>query len=335
MAGEGKPTNEPLNYIAFGPQTAKDVETTSWYFLKHLDGSGFDPDPDIQSEREGGDGQEFGLRYKQKISVGGAMNANSRPEIVGRMIAGVLGADVASHIGAGLTIHTQTPAASVRYYTFEQRSADLLERVSNCKFTSVSIEGESGGPIKVSANVMSGGTYTSRDVASALTIVRESLPPHYFPGGTYNIDGLGSYAVQVTKWKADLKRNLDDVQTNALTPEDLIELTAEYDVDVTVKYVDKNLYSKVHTSGGSVIPVPLATGSFDIYVRHETGGGVLGSYPLRVGFPLLHWVGAKINRLDPDGKTMYVDLSGMTIKGATNSVWADNRSLATTAYITG
>ena len=83
----GRATNEPQNYMAVAFQSSQTAEGTAFNFLRHLDGSGADIDEQIESVREGGDGQEVGLRYKTAITFDGAMVVNDRPEIGARLWA--------------------------------------------------------------------------------------------------------------------------------------------------------------------------------------------------------------------------------------------------------
>jgi hypothetical protein len=53
----------------------------------------------------------------------------------------------------------------------------------------------------------------------------------------------------------------------------------------------------------------------------------------RIVVPLLEWVDAKVNKLDPDGKTMYLDIVGMNIQGSgTHAIYAQNDNNDTSAY---
>jgi hypothetical protein len=317
-----RPTNEPSNYIAFAKQANKDTEGSTFYFLKHLDGSGFDTTPAVQNVREGGSGQDIGFNYKQSEKTSGQLIGYSRPEYTGRSLQGLLGADAASAVASGVfNYHRQAPTSVLSYFTVEQRAADMLERVDACKFSEVDIEYTAGEPVKVSANFAAGGTYAFRDVASALTPSRETPRPHFYSNRpSITVDGVASY-IQMTKAKLSWKRALDDsIQTTALTMDDIVELTADYDVDFTLKYVDKTMYQKIVAGGGSVVPFDLATGAFDIYVPGAPDTPSLG---VGAHMPLLNYVGAKVNRLDPDGKTVYLDISGQAIVSATDTVFSE------------
>lgn len=312
----GRATNEPSNYIAFGVQSAVNVEATTFFFSKHLDGSGTEIDEDVTTEREGGDGQEAGLRYKTAVKADGQVVENARPGALGRYAAWTLGVDAVSIIASPLTLHKIVPAATVPYLTKDERWGDVVERTTNNVFTSLELEAEAGGIWKVTANYISGGSAYERPVASTLTPSRDTSKPFFFPAGTYIIEGAAN--TKVTKVKIGANRNVDDdIFTTGLNREDVVPLNQDYDVDFTVKYEDRTIYRKVKYNSGSQVSVPfLATGAYSQYL-------VVGSQSLNLGMPLLEYVGAKVNKLDPDGKTMYLDVSAMTIKGATYPLWLD------------
>lgn len=320
----GRPTNEPLNYFAIGKQSAKGAVAANFYFLKHLDGSGFEVDREITREREGGDGQEVGFSYVNMIKADGAMNANARPNITARIFVGVLGAVTqGSAAVASLGRFTIVPAATLPYYTMEQRWADEIERSHDNVITQATFEGEAGKPWKLSAQFLSGATITQRDVASALTVTRDVGRPFFYPGGSYIFDSGASYANDVTKIKAEINRGVDDgIQTTSLGRDDIVPLNFDATIDATIKYVSRDFYQKVTYSGGSNILSDIPTGSIDLQMLQNVAvnGSVFASGMLRVLFPLIEWTDAKPNKLDPDGKTTYLDLVGMTVKGATHSV---------------
>ncbi len=330
-----KPSNDPSNYIGMALQTAKDAEQGSqFFFFKHLEGSGFEVEPDIETEREGGDGQEAGLRYKTKITSDGAVVSNARPGVTGRLPAFALGQDTVASIAANLHDHTAFPAASLPYLTTEQRAPeDLIERTTNNMYTGLTWEWEAGKPLKLNGAFMCGGSIALRDSASALTVTRETAKPFQYPGASVLFavnDGIGggqATSIVVTKGKVEVKRGVDDdIQTTSLTREDVVPLTFDVDVDCTLRYEDRNLYKRVFYGGGSQIVTELATGSLKLFSAR-------GSFFHGLNLPLLDVTGAKLNRLDPDGKTVYVDVAAMSIKNATHSIWTLTRTTDATGYL--
>jgi hypothetical protein len=336
MAQPGFPTNDPNNYIAMGKQSALDTDASTFHFFKHLDGSGWDIDDDVDRIREGGDGQFVGLSYRTIVRSDGNVVALGRSNTAGRLWAAVLGSDSIASAGvASLARHTAAPVASLPYFTFEQRAADTLERTLNCQVTTLTVEGEAGKPWKYTAAFLSGGTVTFRDVASALTVTRATDKPYFYPNGSYVFDGFASYAADVTKWKIEVTRNVDDgIQTTGLNRADLVPLNFDVNIDATIKYTSKDFYRKVQFSGGSNVPVSLATGSFDVsqYGTVQTASGFFASSLHRIVVPVLEWLDAKVNRLDPDGKTMYLDVVGANIANPTSAIFAITDTSELAAY---
>lgn len=323
--GLARVTNEPANYIAVGKQAAKDTEATTFYYLKQLSGSGFQVGWNTVSEREGGDGQEVGLRYKDKIKADGTLNANARYGWIGRAFAWCLGGEAVASTAAGATcvqIHTAFMVASAPYLTVDQRYADEIERADNCIINTLTVTGQAGRPLKVEAQFMVGGTVYQRDISSSLTPVREYNRPQYYPYGSYVFDGFASYSTKVTKFKIQVMRHVDDsIQTTGLQPEDVAVLDFDVAFDATLKYETRDFYQKVAYLGGSQVAPDFATGSFQMNT-FTTGAAIPGPYVpnlatgylFQVNLPLLQYDNAKVNKLDPDGKTMYLDVVGNSIK---------------------
>ncbi len=320
-------TNFPSDYFAIGKQTAKDTEASTFSFFRHKDGTGMDVEPDVQSEREAGDGQEVGLRYKSLLKADGGISGNVRPQFAAQMFAGALGntatvglpADFAE-APSGCQLHRFTPAATIPWFTVDQRFADEVERVTNVKITTLDLEGEAGRPARLTAELISAGTAYQRDVASVLTVARESADVIFFPRGSYTITGASG--AHLTKFKLSVKRSLDDgVQTTELWRDDLPELNQDFDLDGTLKYVDRTLHQRAIYGGGSQVAVRLGTGTFDAVMTNTLSGTV--ARRLRVCAPIIEFLGSKVNKLDPDGKTVYLDFVAATVKNATNPVFAE------------
>jgi hypothetical protein len=322
----GKATNDPSGYFALAKQAAKGTEGTTFSFTKQLDGSAFEVEKEVQREREGGDGQEVGLSYVSLVKADGGLVVNDRPNIAGLLWAAVLGSDsIASAGSPSMARHTAAPVASLPYYTVEQRFADEIERVVDGVIVGLDLEGEAGRPWKLTANYISGGTIYQRDVASTLTPARERGKPWFFPGGSYIFDNGASYAADVTKIKVSVSRNVDDgIQTVGLNRDDVVPLNFDASVDATIKYTSRDFYQKVTYNGGSQLIQTLPTGSIDLTMvtQIETASGQFATGFQRVVMPLIEWTDARVNKLDPDGKTMYLDLVGQTVKGATSAIFA-------------
>lgn len=338
MGLPGRPTNDPNDYFAFGFQVAKDTEIAPTVFPKHLDGSGWENDPDSERVKEGGDGQETALSYKTLVKADPTLSVLARPKILAQLMAAVSGDDnIASAAVASLARHTSTLVGSLPYLTGEQRYGDVVERQTNIVVTEVTVEGEAGKPWTVSAQMLGAGTISLREAGSALTPTREFGKPAFYPNGSYVLDGFASYGTSLTKWKFTCTRSVDDgIQTTGLAREDAIPLAIDGSFDATIKVTSRDFYRKVqYTPTGSQIPVEYATGSVDLtqLVQVPITGSQSAQGVMRLVFPLIEWNDAKMNKLDADGQTVYMDVVGMTIKGATVAWYSQIDVGDTAAYI--
>lgn len=319
MSAPGRVTNDPSNYFAFGLQSAKDVDASNFYYLKQLDGTGFDVDVTQSRERVGGVGREVGLVYRTKVTADGQFISYAQPDFIGRVLYGALGTDTVTASAGGLYTHQLVSGASLLpYYTCEQNWADETERTGNCMFSDVKLEGEAGKPVKVTVQFISGGTPHVN--ATQLVPVREGGNPIMIPGGsvamivngsTYGGGGgygAGASSVQITKWSTDIKNALDDgIQTNSLNREDVLWLTADYSIDGTLKYINNIIWNNLQYGGGSTVPTGvLSSGQFFFSSSTPSGTG------LTLIAPFVEFSNVKVNRLDPDGKTMYLDFTAET-----------------------
>lgn len=336
----GRATNEPNNYFAFGFQPSQTAEATTFNFLRHLDGTGADIDEQIESVREGGDGQEVGLRYKTAVTFDGAMVANDRPEIGARLWASTLGAEVivatsgpAPSSGL-LNEHTAVPTTSQPYMTVDQFFGDVIERGIGAQVTGLTAEFEQGRPLKLTAEFMTGGSSYRRSAASALTAVRETSQPFMYPGASVVVEGAAASGVntKMTKGKFTVTRNLDgDIRTTGLNREDVVGQTFDGQVEATIKYESaSSWYDPIHYQlGGSQIPFELATGAMRITSRFGAAGAMREQ---TIGMNMINWTQARVNKLDPEGKTMYIDVAGMGIRSATHQIYARTLVASSAAF---
>jgi hypothetical protein len=343
MSAPGRVTNDPTNYFAFGLQSAKDVAATNFYYLKQLDGTGFDVTVNLSSERVGGVGREIGLRYRTKVTADGSFIQYAQPDFLGRVLYGALGTDTVtagpSNAAMQLYNHSIVSGASLLpYYECEQNWADETERTGNCMFSDVKLEGEAGKPVKVTVQFISGGTPHFN--STQLVPVREGGNPIMIPGGSAAMIvngsaygggggyGAGASSTQLSKWAVDVKNALDDsIQTNSLNREDVLWLTADYTVDGTLKYINNVLWNNLQYGAASTVPTGiLSNGQFYFSSSTPSGAGVT------LVTPFLEFSAVKLNRLDPDGKTMWLDFTAETRNIGSTAVVATVVSTSAGAY---
>jgi hypothetical protein len=147
-----------------------------------------------------------------------------------------------------------------------------------------------------------------------------------YPGATVVL--TGAPGAKMTKGKLTVKREIDDdVYTSNLYREDAVETAYDVDLEGTLKYEDKTLYERCkYGPGGTQVPVDLATLGFDLLAAR-------GAQSLQLLAPGLEIGDSKVNKLDPDGKTMYLDFSAMSVKSAAASFTAKVVNETAAAYV--
>ena len=344
MALPGRSTADVNNYLAFGVQKEKDTEATTFYFTKHLSGSGYDTESTTSNERIGGGGKEIALVYKTKVTGDGSIVTYAWPDGFARLLSNALGQDTASQVmapasgaSAGLTNHqiVANPSGTLPYLTVVQNWADERESVTNALISDLKIDGEAGKPVKVTAAFVSGGT-PNVHVASQV-VAREAGDPLMVPGASAVFTWAGGGASggttsQITKYTLDIKNGLDTaIQTLSLFREDVVFNTIDNNLDLTVKYVNNAAWNEVKYGGGTQVPIKVPTGAFTFFTAQQSSGGSLSA---ELKLPFVTIGNAKVNRLDPDGKTMYIDFTTFTTTNAAtaNSVIGNIITTATLAY---
>lgn len=313
-------SSDPRNYLAVGQQPARGTEATTFTFVKYNAESGFEVEQEFEVEPEAGDGQNDGLAYKTFVKADPQAVGNLRPDIFTKLSAWVLGSQIAppSVGAAAVATHVFTPNATVPYLTIEQAylGGNTIDRVVDVLAKSLTISGEAGKPWKYSAEFIGGGTVYGRNgAASALTATYEDNGPYKFAGGAYLVDGATT--LDIEKFEYKFERVLDeDLFTTSPFRRAVVALKQKVSLDSTFIVEDDDLYQKVKygAAGGTTIPVNLSTGAFAAQSIGQS------SQMARIDIPLLYHVDAKLNRLDPDAKTVKIDLVSMGVKGATGIV---------------
>ena len=309
-------SNDPRNYFALGKQADFDTESSSFKFLKYRGGTGFNVELDTESIYEGGDGQDQGLVYRSKTRADGALTGFVRPDMFTYLSAWALGSAAVVGTSAGVGTSVYVPNATVPFLTIEQSwgGGNQIDRVRSAILTSFQIEGEAGQPWLLSADFVGGGTPYYRDgSASSLSPTLESGDPAMYAGGAYLVNGATS--LDIRRFTYRFERNVDDdLYTTETFRRKVVPLTRTVSVDFQIIYQDSTLYKQVVYSGGSVVPQSVATGSFHAERK------LTGSQLLSVDVPNLNYTSVSVNRMEPDGETVVLDVTAQGIRAGTSIV---------------
>lgn len=309
-------SNDPRNYAAIGKQSAAGTEATVFNFPKFLNDTVVKAEEETESIFEGGDGQVQGLHFKKWVKADGELEVFARPLTFAYLSAFAMGSAVAvpSTAAADIASHCYVPNATLPALTIEHAFAggNEIERVSDAVISGITIEGEAGMPWKVNVPFIGGGTYYYRDgSASALTASLEGALPGIYQNGAVLIDGATS--LDVRKFTVQFERKIDDnLYTNQMFRRTVVPLTQECTVTAQVIFQSNALWKKIKYGTGSMPSLNLATGAFS-----ARAGNLASSQLLGVDVPCLNYTNVALNRLNPDGETVVMDVTGKAVKSAT------------------
>jgi hypothetical protein len=321
---------DPSSYVALGMQSAKgtpQVTAGKQRFVKYLSGNDFQPVMDVQDLREGGDGLDFGFSYKRTQKAQGQLVANARPEVMGQLFQLMPGGATWDG-GSAPAIHTfHTGHASFPYGTMNiaYPATSLVHLVSDVKFTGLTIEANSGEPIKITA------PYTALvHAASAAPLTATNYgeaPILFYNAPSYLIDGTAD--TTISAFKLDLALGTDELQAQSVGLDDILIMNRDANLEITRRFEDPTLWKKINFGGGIVATQSVATGSFEAIALYGSGAS---ERKLRIVTPLISYRGDTLPQLDPDGKTVIETISAKVLKGATAAVIFQVENAHASAY---
>ncbi len=307
-------------FVAFGMQSALGTPQTAaakLRYMKYLSGTDVQGTIEAVDLREGGDGLDYGYTYKKMQKVTGQIVINARPEVLGNLLALLPGA--ATWNGASApAIHTfHTGHASHPWTTlFLQHPGSALPQiVADARFTGLTIEGQSGEPLKLTMpfiGIQHGASY------AALTPTYYSEEPfvfHYAP--TYVLDGAA--ATGITGFRIDMQLGVEELQSQAVLLDEIVVQNRDTNFELTRRFEDPALWKKVYMAGGVTPSQSIATTAFRGDMLY---GAAAALRQVRLELPLLSLRANALTELDPDGKTVMETVSAKALKGATHAFWA-------------
>lgn len=310
---------DPNAFLAMGIQSAFGTPQTTaakLRFAKYLSGTDVQASMDVVDLREGGDGLVYGYSYKKTQKVTGQIVINARPEIAGQLMQALPGG--ATWNGAsGPALHTfHSGHASFPWVTLflQHPGSTLPQIVSDALFTGLTLEMMSGEPAKLTIPFIGITHGASFNPLTPTYFAEEPFLFHHAP--TYVIDGSGD--TRVTGIKVEYGIGIEELQTQAVTLQDIAVQNIDADVEITRQYVDSTVWKKINMGAGVAPTTSVATGSLRAKQQYGAAGVTMRSFETSLG--LLTYRQDQLAELDPDGKTVYETISAKALKGASQAV---------------
>ena len=321
---------DPAGYLAVGMQSGLGSPQTTaakFRFAKYLSGTDAQPAIEVVDLREGGDGLDYGFTYKKSQKVTGALVVNGRPEIIGQLLPFVPGG--ATWGGAsGPAVHTyHTSHASHPWATLQLAypATSLVHFLSDVRFSGFTVEGNAGEPQK----------WTFPFVGINHGASAAALTPTYYGDALWVFHNAPSYIIDgtadsdITAYRFEMGLGLEELQSQAVTLDEIVVQNRDTNVEVTRRYEDPTLWKKINMGAGVSPTTSVATGSFETYNEYGAGAALRS---IDLVAPLVSWRGDALSEIDPDGKTVMETISGKALKGATHTFFAVLKNAHASAY---
>lgn len=311
-------TSDVNAFAALGIQTAKGTPQTTaakLRFPRYISGIEESPEQEIVDVREGGFGMDYSFSYRKSIKGAGQLVLFGRPEILTPVLAWAVGGATWNG-GSTPAVHEfHTGHASYPFSTlFQQHPGSALTKMyADARAAGITLELMSGEPMKVTVpwvSLSAGGSF------AALTPTYTSEDPFmFFHAPSILLDGTLDQTISSVKLTQAV--NLEELQAQSITLDELVPQTRDLDIEVVRRFEDPGLWQKVYygASGGINPTWSVATGSLRGVWKYP--GSPTPVFDLFAS--LISWRSNAITGVDPDGKTVYETLTGRLLKGATHS----------------
>lgn len=306
---------DPNAYVALAMQAAKgtpQATATKFRFMKYLSGTNVTPEITAQDIREGGDGLDWGVTYKQSQKMTGQLVFNARPEMLGQILQFTPGMATWDGASAPANHVFSTIGASHGWATIELAypGTITLQTISDVRFTGFTIEGMAGEPLKITAPFV-GLRQNASSAGIAPTYIAEEFFK-YYQAPSYILDGTADTTIE--SWKIEVAYGIEELSAQAVQLDEAVVQNRDLSFEVVRRFEDRVLYNKIYTGAGGVPTTSVATGSFRAINLYGAGATLR---TIDFSLPLISYRAGDLTEVDPDGKTIRQTLSGKGLKGAT------------------
>lgn len=230
-------------------------------------GGGIMPTRETANLAETDSSRDQGLSYLVRTGAEGSIEAYARDSYAHVLLTAGLGTDTVSGTTPNYT-HTITPANGLPYYTFWRNQGDVLyEQFTDCQVSELSVKGEAGAPLTITASIM--GLTPSRSAAeasntSSVSIASDAVYNFNDLSGTGASVALGGTASTTTglvtggtatrlirSFELSVNNNVNMQQTDAVVPYDLVAAQREINISFDIVLEDLTQYNSFFYGSGS------------------------------------------------------------------------------------
>jgi hypothetical protein len=323
---------DPNAYLAVGLQSglgSPQLTPAKFRFAKYSAGNSFRPALTVQDMREGGDGLDWGVSYKQQQSVQGQLVCYPRPDFLGQMLAIMLGGATWAGASAPAVHSFHSGHASFPYATIQAAhpGTDLLHLMSDVRFTGFTLEGVTGQPWKLTAPFV-GVKYGASSAIALVPSYATGEDFWLFHGApSYLLDGTADSTIDSITISANY--GAENLQAQSVQLDDIVLQNRDINVSMTRRYQDATLFKKIYFGGGVQPTVSIATGALAVNLAY---GAAASLKALNINLGLLTYREDAITELNPDGQTIKETVSAKALKVGTAAMAVSLTNAHASAY---
>lgn len=235
--------------LGFAIQTAKGTPSASAIERSYLMGGGVDPVDTINDVEESSSTRLRTISYKGRVEISGSPQMAVRPNMIGLLLYGAMGAKAVSGASDPFT-HTFTLAATQPYLTiFRMLGGVLFERFSDCKIAALNFESTAGGVLAVTAEIV--GATPAFKTTQDTVIAAEATEPFLHTDGKGQFVWEGSPISRVSAMRINIGTGVQGTQGDSLLSDAIEEGMQEITVETEQIITDWQLWNRFHYGSAS------------------------------------------------------------------------------------
>lgn len=230
--------------IAVALQTTKGTASVASQHRFYLAGGGLGPERDHADLEETSGSRLRAEGYIRQARAGGTPQAFVRPEMIGLLLYGAMGAKAVTGAGDPWT-HTFTLALTQPWLTFWRMLGGLkFERFIDCKLSSLVLRSAAGAPLQVEFGVMglSPQHLTAQEVTAAVEKLNTFM--HADGKGQFLVEGVAASTIESIV--VTINTGVALQQGDAVSANDATEGQIEATVETTQVITDFALWNRLH-----------------------------------------------------------------------------------------
>ena len=313
-------------YVGFGRQTVQGTGVVPTIFGRYLTAEG-NAENEFKQFREGGFAKEGSFAKKVGMIFPFSCSVYARPDIAGLLATMALGSDTIS--GSGPYDHLIVPAA-LQWWSveFERINHTLIERLEDCKVTTLTITGSAGEFLELAIEGQGLNIDASQSSATPSYEVDDILQ---FLHGSFV--ALGGAQAEIEEFTLTITNDIEFIQAGELVYRQAVDKFIDVTLDMTIKATQADEYEKIYFGGAAGDAPDAAAEAGQVVLTFNNGLLTTEEREIVLTIDELTYLAAPLTGLMAEGDVYRYAVSGIATNDGTNPlVQIDVKNDTATAY---